>query len=132
MSDGDRFEDDLRARFRALREADVRQAPPFLRPRTERPVRKQRRLLPSPAWRGALAAMAVVALVIFTWVVHSARQEGEARRMLARWRQVSASTRDMPTDFLLDTSCQSLLHEVPRLGEWETRWLADVPTRDGG
>jgi len=123
MNDGDQFEEHLRARFRAMSEDEARRAPPFARVvRTGR----ERRALPR-AWRGAITTAAVVAVAVLTWVVRSAWQEVEARRALARWHAVSASTRTMPTDFLLDTPDQALLREVPKLG-WDARWSWEVPS----
>ncbi len=108
---GNDFEQELRGRFRAMRQDEARGAPPFRRPVAE-PLHGRHAQV--PAWRGVLAAAAAVAvLVTLTWVLRSARQQAESRRVVAEWRKLAASGLAMPTDFLLEPTSPSLLRASP-------------------
>ncbi|HEY0780827.1 MAG TPA: hypothetical protein VGE98_00115 [Thermoanaerobaculia bacterium] len=99
-----RSDDDLRARFAALRRADEAGAPPFLRVLAGRPRRSAARPRRT-AWSLALGAAAVAALAISPWLLRRSPEVSPGR--IETWKPA--------TGFLLDTPSSALYDTLPTL-----------------
>lgn len=105
----------LREQFQSLRRAEEARSPSF-----DAVLGRAQRA--SAARFGGLAAVVAVVIAVMAVVVLQVarrpafRADGGPAPMLADWRA--------PTDFLLDTPGQTLLHTVPEFG----RYPSAVPT----
>ncbi len=99
---------DLRERFGSLRQEDAARVPGFERV-LERTRRGNARHIGVRA-AGAVAALALMTLTLFHFLhEHAIPPSPVAVPALADWRA--------PTDFLLNSPVDALLHTVPRIGE---------------
>jgi hypothetical protein len=105
-------DDDLRARFAALRREEEVKAPPFALPRSDFAARGLR-------WSaGTLIAGAVCAITIMVAVV-LLQLMPSAPRGITSLPLASLSQWKSPTDFLLETPGREMLRSVPAIGVWQ-------------
>ena len=119
----DAAEQDLRARFAALRAEEEAQAPPFALPSPDFAAQRSR-------WfAGRLVAAAVCLLAMAAAVFwlqpgpHKPKRRGDPVASLAQWKS--------PTDFLLQTPGRELLETVPTIGAWRDYAKAPRKPRRG-
>jgi hypothetical protein len=109
---------DLRERFASLRRAEAASAPNF-----EWVLGSGRRRFNNAGWRVAVAAGIVSVAVggVILRVSHppEAPVALASAPTLAQWRA--------PTDFLLNTPVQELLHTIPEIGERTSTRLDPLP-----
>lgn len=100
-----RQEDELRARFSAMRNEEMSAAPPFSAPA------RRRRTLPAAGLVAAVAAVSIV--VAAAWLV----LDGPPHEDPLAFLQLDRTEWVGPTDFLLDTGNRSLLSTIPEIGQ---------------
>jgi hypothetical protein len=115
-------DDDLRARFAALRREEESLAPEFALS-SPRVTQGRRR---SVGKRIAFAASLVSAIAVVVLVLRFAPQKahpeaGNPVASLTDWKA--------PTDFLLETPGRELLRDVPAIGVWHDYTRATKPNR---
>jgi hypothetical protein len=115
-------EDDVRARFAALRREEEALAPEFALP-LPRVAQSRRR---SVGKRIALAASLAAVITVVVIVVRFAPQKahpgaGTPVASLTEWKA--------PTDFLLETPGRELLRTVPAIGVWHDYTQATKPNQ---
>jgi hypothetical protein len=109
MKGNDPGDEDLRARFAALRREEEALAPEFALSLPGAAQRRRRSVGRRIAFAASLVAvMAVVLVLRFAQKVHPER--GQAVASLTEWKA--------PTDFLLETPGRELLRTVPAIGVW--------------
>lgn len=117
-SEGVIHEDELKARFRAMKSEEGRAAPPFSAPSA--PRRSVRVVVPAAA-----AAMLIIAIAAAWLLVREpADQDRRAFLQLDRTEWVA------PTDFLLDIGNRSLLSSMPAIGEIHGRAAGGSENRE--
>ncbi len=115
-------DDDLRARFAALRREEEALAPEFAFPVAAVPQRRRRSVGKRLAFAASLVTLSVVVVLVLRFASQKAHLgPGRPVASLTAWKA--------PTDFLLETPGRELLRTVPAIGVWHDHNQATKPNR---